>query len=419
MESQVDQLEPALRRNGLVIYQGDCREVLARLPERSVHCVVTSPPYWNLRDYGVEGQLGMEETPWEYIDNMVEVFSQVHRVLRDNGTLWLNLGDTYCQDDKWGGRSGELHRGVFPRPRKARHSGLKPKDLVGIPWRVAFALQADGWYLRQDNIWHKPSPMPESARDRTTTSHEYLFQFSKSPRYFYDDVATMEPVTGNAHSRGDGVNPKSRVPSGWDTRAGNHREKTGRYPTPKQNESFAAAVNELVTTRKKRSVWTIAAVPFKGAHFATFPPDLVTPCILAGTSERGCCPMCGAPYERLTEKTRRPTRPGRDNVNDQTGMANRDSQRHVTDIVTIGWEPPCDCHKQGEKPSDFATFTRGWYSANLHAIPDNCTVLDPFCGTGTVGQVARQYGRDFIGVELSQEYIDKHCGRRFQQERMF
>ena len=266
---------------GALLVQADARHLPLR--DESVQCVVTSPPYWGLRDYGTLGQLGLEPTPEEYVANMVEVFREVRRVLRPGGTLWLNLGDSYAAS-----RSGPIGASTLMgdkhhaqhESRKAKEAagrpnsrwrfdpwGLKPKDLVGIPWRVAFALQMDGWYLRSDIIWHKPNPMPESVGDRPTKAHEYLFLLTKSERYFYDADAIKEPVSGTAHARGSGVHPKS-APAGSGVRA---------------NESFSAAVRELVDERNKRDVWTVASRPYSGAHFATFPEALVEPCIKAGS----------------------------------------------------------------------------------------------------------------------------------------
>jgi site-specific DNA-methyltransferase (adenine-specific) len=237
---------------------GDVREQLRRLPDASVQCCVTSPPYFGLRDYGREGQIGLEGTPDAFVGALVDVFRDVRRVLRDDGTLWLNLGDSYAGS----GPSGASYQSATTKRREAGDGtdgafrvsktlsdrgltyaqkkpipppGFKPKDLIGIPWRVAFALQADGWYLRQDIIWHKPNPMPESVRDRCTKAHEYIFLLAKSERYYFDSTAIQEP---EAHGSGH---------------------------------------------RNRRSVWTVTTKPFKGAHFATFPPDLIEPCILAGS----------------------------------------------------------------------------------------------------------------------------------------
>lgn len=265
---------------GFVI--GDCLDVLRTLPDGWANCCVTSPPYWRLRDYGHDGQLGLEETPEAYVDRMVEVFREVRRVLRDDGTLWLNIGDSYASDFKGSGGTGKssLHGSRAKQdeyverssttPRVSRH-GLKAKDLVGIPWRLAFALQADGWYLRSDIIWHKPNPMPESVMDRPTKAHEYVFLLSKSRRYYYDAEAIKERVTGNAHSRGSGVNPKARANA-----AGS-----------KQNESYNTAMTGLVTSRNKRTVWTVPTAPYGGAHFACYPPALIKPCITAGCPDGG------------------------------------------------------------------------------------------------------------------------------------
>ena len=247
------------------LLQGDCLQQLATLPAASVQCCVTSPPYWGLRDYGTAGQLGLEATPDEYVANMVAVFRSVRRVLRDDGTLWLNLGDSYSGSGK--GPAGNLGINHNERHMEHAHSaiipdGLKPKDLVGIPWRVAFALQADGWYLRQDIIWHKPNPMPESVTDRCTKAHEYIFLLTKSARYYYDNEAVKEPSSGLAGGRfGAGGVEVGRL-----------RQDASR-PRPQDDGS-----------RNKRSVWTVTTKPFKGAHFATFPPDLIEPCILAGSA---------------------------------------------------------------------------------------------------------------------------------------
>lgn len=295
-------------KDALTILEGDVLDRLRDIPDESVQCVVTSPPYWMLRDYGVEGQIGLEPTFAEYIEKMVHVFREVRRVLKKDGTCWINMGDNY-----WTGSDGGSAQGKTGQRKDRRHSQLnlkrnilenkfKPKDMIGQPWRLAFALQDDGWWLRQDIIWHKPSPMPESVKDRCTKAHEYIFLMTKSERYYFDQEAIREPVSGGAHRRSaaaaafpgqsdrddhrrrNGVNPKAKIPAGWDTRTGtSHKEGFGRYPRPKQNSSFAAAVVDLVDNRNKRSVWTVASEPFKDAHFATFPGALIRPCILAGS----------------------------------------------------------------------------------------------------------------------------------------
>ena len=264
------------------IYQGDVLNVLKTFPDESIHCCVTSPPYWGLRDYGVEGQIGLEKTPEEYVAKMVEVFREVKRVLRDDGTLWLNLGDSYVtshavgtKDDDTGWKHGAISKGYQARAGGVGN-GRKPKDLVGIPWMVAFALRADGWYLRQDIIWHKPNCMPESVKDRCTKAHEYIFLLSKSKKYYYDNEAIKEPVKEISIRRAE---------YGWDcdrpstknasmNGEGIHTKKMGtRFVNP--------------DGRNKRSVWTVTTKPFKGAHFAVFPEDLIEPCILAGCPEGG------------------------------------------------------------------------------------------------------------------------------------
>lgn len=341
-------------------YIGDCRGVMRSLIADGVRVqtVVTSPPYYALRDYGVPGQLGLEASPLRYLARMRSVFRQVRELLADDGTLWLNMGDSYCTRPNGGiGHNSQLNGGKTPHSEyrranslrsKQRQVGIKHKDLLGMPWLLALTLRADGWYLRRDIIWSKPNPMPESITDRPATAHEYIFLLSKSARYYYDAEAIKEPVSGTAHARGSGVNPKSRVPHGWDTGPGDHRSRVGRYAgngvgfghgydegarqrgRVRQNESFSGAINELVDSRNKRSVWTVPTQPFSGAHFATFPEKLIEPCILAGS------------------------RPG--------------------DIV-----------------------------------------FDPFMGAGTVGAVAARLGRRWLGAEINASYVDMQKPRTAQQ----
>jgi len=300
------------------LLHGDCREVLRTLLSGSVHCVVTSPPYFGLRDYGVEGQIGLEQHPDEYVAQLVDVFREVRRVLRNDGTLWLNLGDSYAGGNstgKWregSARADGKVRGDGATSRRNRNgigavSGCKPKDLIGIPWRVAFALQADGWYLRQDIIWNKPNPMPESVRDRCTKAHEYIFLLSKSPRYYFDSEAMKEPAVSE---KGRGAIGRGEQGSAKAVGC------NGRQPQ-QDHSGWLGGDGE---TRNRRSVWTVATQPYKGAHFATFPPALIEPCILAGCPEDG-------------------------------------------------------------------------------------TVLDPFNGAGTTGLVCQRLGRNYIGIELNEEYL--------------
>jgi len=273
------------------LYRGDVLDVLSQLPEQSVHTCITSPPYWGLRDYGTEGQIGLEKTPQEYVVKMVDVFRTVRRLLRDDGTCWVNMGDSY-----WGGKgsnnlrwsqgntdrdtlSGEQHN-ILARPQDGKHETLKPKDLCGIPWRVAFALQDDGWYLRSDIIWNKPNPMPESVTDRPTKAHEYIFLLSKNQKYYYDAEAIKEPQSPHTlKAFKNGVIPRG--------------PKSVNNPTNIKQGITKQAMTEGkiwqadVGGRNKRTVWTVATKPYSEAHFATFPPDLIKPCVLAG------CPVQG------------------------------------------------------------------------------------------------------------------------------
>jgi len=282
------------------LYTGDALKILEILPNESVHCCVTSPPYWGLRDYGVEGQLGLEKTPEEYVDKLVNVLREVRRVLRDDGTLWLNLGDCYAKHGISGMGDptiGERNLGGMKAIKKAIPPGLKPKDLVGIPWRVAFALQSDGWYLRSDIIWSKSNPMPESVKDRPTKAHEYIFLLSKSKKYYYNSDAIKEPAKewkGQAatferdHGKATLLEiPGQKYSSHRSDRKQRESVKRGDFNGKTNSLAGREAFRAIVPTRNKRSVWTVATKPFKGAHFAVFPPNLIKPCILAG------CPVGG------------------------------------------------------------------------------------------------------------------------------
>jgi len=409
---------------------GDAVQELGRLPAESVHCVVTSPPYWGLRDYGVDGQIGLEKSPAEYVEKMVCVFREVRRVLRSDGTLWLNLGDTYAGGGLGGGggfANDGIRMAAEPGTDKNRAGrvgsrlvgfGLRRKNLAGMPWRVALALQEDGWNLRSDIIWHKRNPMPESIKDRPTVSHEYLFLFSKSARYFYDWFAVREDVTGTANARSakadqfpgealrdgnrrrlPGVNPKAKL-AGANSRAYVDRDFSHQWRI-KQNPSYSLAISGLVSKRNKRTVWTLSTAPFSGAHFATFPPGLVNPCILAGTGEKGCCGECGAPRLRITKKGKADLAHQRACGGDINGRYDGKATKHyevngaenasevkarilrgMKETITTGWMPGCDC---GEPSSP-------------------CVVLDPFAGSGTVGMVAGGLGRDAILIELNGDY---------------
>jgi DNA modification methylase len=470
----------------LTLYGGDCRDVLAGLPADSVDCVVTSPPYWGLRDYGtatwdggdaecdhkappsggtvkgstlvgsgnregfsvdgqyrqgcarcgavrIDSQLGLERTPEEYVANMVAVFAEVRRVLKPSGTCWLNLGDSYSSGLGEAGSINE-HWGNPVGQRKQEHAkgrppyrGLPPKNLVGIPWRVAFALQADGWYLRSDIIWSKPNPMPESVTDRPTKSHEYLFLLTKQPRYYFDADAVREP----------NVEPTSN--GGWQNaiRQGDPDRYQGRY-IPNKTEGGAGGSKfmrgEHVHTggRNIRSVWNIATRPYPGAHFAVFPPELPERCIKAGSSEKGVCPKTGV-YE----------------IPDLTDGIALEPEDIGIDPKTIRWHPTCgrpwervvarpdepeglrnrgngaklDYHTRqtgsGQKLQDWMDAnpkqTTGWRPTCDHdAAPAPAVVLDPFGGSGTVGMVANRLSRRAILIDLNPEYLKQQMRRNAQ-----
>ena len=376
------------------ILNGDVIDCLRSLPDACVQCVVTSPPYWGLRDYGVEGQIGLEPTPEEHVEKMVEVFREVKRVLRDDGTLWLNYGDCYC--GSWGnaGHRPEIdgtpsyqrekateyfNRGGWDERRETppnqKIPGLKPKDLVGMPWRIAFALQADGWYLRSDIIWSKPNAMPESVTDRPTKSHEYVFLLAKQARYFYDADAVRERI-------GESVRMAASFRDGGIYT--NNRSFNNHGVKQKATHGDGAP---SYSGRNRRTVWEIATQPMPEAHFATFPEALVEPCIKAGTSERGACPKCGAPWRRVVEKGGGTTGASwYDHSNDlergQVGPSSATSRGYYR--RDIGWQPSCTCGT-GE------------------TVP--CTVLDPFGGSGTVAKVARDLGRSSILIEINPEYV--------------
>lgn len=404
------------------IYVGDCLDVLRSLPDESIHMCVTSPPYWGLRDYKMPGQLGLEPTPEEYTQHIVDVFGEVRRVLRDDGTLWLNLGDSYYNNN--GGGSATMTTGnakavkELGRHNKAiPHEILKIKDLIGIPWRVAFALQADGWYLRSDIIWNKPNAMPESVTDRPTKAHEYVFLMTKSPRYYYDNEAIKEPLkessiqrisqttfdsqTGGEKDYSNGINPNRSMRKTLE----NFRKSTAYSFARKVNESPVPGLEPqhredrepvvYVGSRNKRSVWNVSTKPFAGAHFATFPEELIEPCILAGSSQYGSCSECGAPWERIIELEGQ--LPGRErDIGGRTDGYARPAQwengENPTTIRTVGWEPTCKC--------------------NSDVVP--CVVLDPFFGSGTTGVVANKNRRSFVGIDLNPEYVEDIALPRLQ-----
>ena len=418
---------------------GDCREIMKRWIDEGVkiQTCITSPPYYGLRDYGtatweggdincdhkdarsrgddikdgdkqgtnagsrpnkkficecgakrVDNQIGLEQTPKEYIENMVDVFNHVKELLADDGTLWVNIGDSYSS----GGRTSTTNQSLrgnaeYGVTRPPVIQGIKPKDLIGIPWMLAFALREAGWYLRQDIIWHKPNPMPESVTDRCTKSHEYIFLLSKSPKYYFDNEAIKEPCINSTEEQMAKRNKKQ------------HRENASEQEAKYVQHNFSK-VEKIYEKRNKRDVWSVTVKPFKGAHFATYPKDLIEPCILAGTSEKGHCPVCNAKWKRMKIDTGE-----RHDVEVYTGKAVKDyehanvqnpsdTKRRVLEsmskIYKYEWIPTCECR--------------------LEPVPD--IVFDPFMGSGTTAQVALQHGRQYLGCELNKEY------EKLQQERI-
>lgn len=375
------------------VIQGDVREIARQLPDQCVHTIVTSPPYYLLRDYGEDRQLGCESTPQEYVEVMVSIFGELRRVLRDDGTLWLNLGDTYSKDGKNGGRSfgknATSAAGGYQTIRNAHlKTGVPAKNLYGIPWRVALALQADGWYLRSDIIWSKPSCLPESVKDRPTKSHEYIFLLTKSPRYFYDADAIREPYQDSSLKRIKQNNFDNQAGGEKDYANGTNPNRSMR----KTLENFKDSVDDN-RGRNRRTVWEIATRPYPEAHFAVFPPDLIKPCILAGCPEKVCA-GCGAPYVKVIEKGFTDHDGSTDSRYEEGTTANRlarlrqtareNGGEYVNTNQVIGEEPTCQCG---------AGTTAG-------------VVLDPFLGSGTTAQVALEMRRRWLGIELNQEYMD-------------
>ncbi len=390
-------LKPYFETSNGQLFKGEALGVLSGMKSESIQCCITSPPYWGLRDYDVEGQLGLEKTLEEYVSKVVEIFREVKRILRKDGTLWLNLGDSYNANQGSGfdtNKDGRAKKAVAASPKL--NIALPPKNLVGIPWMVAFALRQDGWFLRQDIIWHKPNPMPESCTDRCTKAHEYIFLMSKSAKYFYDSEAIK--VKGASNKWGKHTNPKYG------------KEKQGKMGSAK--ELTQQEYIDKYKTVNKRSVWTVPTKPFSGAHFATFPPALITPCVLAGTSKKGCCAKCGAPWERVVENTKEYQefvdsernrkavmgRSMRDGLPGAGGISRGTSNKSVSKASkTIGWQPTCNCKTE----------------SNL----DSCIILDPFIGSGTAAVVCERLNRKWVGIELKKESCEmakqriKHRGK--------
>lgn len=451
---------------------GDWKEAARQLAPASIDCIITSPPYYGLRDYGtatwkggdadcdhverrirtgdglaqlseayrggghkaaevpviqfrgecgkcgavsVDQQIGQEETPEAYISSLVEGFRILRTALKDTGTLWVNIGDSYASSGKVrtneqatrkSGLKGGFASQIAAKNQPAKRGrGLKDKDLIGIPWMLAFALRADGWYLRQDIIWHKPNPMPESVTDRCTKSHEYIFLFSKSSQYYYDAEAIKEDTAEYEFLRRQKEKAKGLT--------GKQQLKSNGFEMGQTPQSENGAVRDkaakidpaLSGKRNKRSVWTVTTKPFADAHFACYPHELIDPCILAGTSEKGNCPKCGGPWSRILEPVLNVGHTGDTESQYQEGTtANRltmlrqaareQGTEYTGEKKTIGWQPSCECG----------------ISETVPAI-----VYDPFTGSGTTASAAKSLGRAYMGSELNPEYI-KIINKRLHKE---
>lgn len=397
-----------LTRN--IIHNLEALTFLRGMPSESVHCIVTSPPYWQLRNYGIDGQIGLEETLDGYIQGMVSLFREARRVLRLDGILFLNLGDKYVgatSEYAEGGSAGKTgkrsKKGLSALPssgRKARTkelyaAGLGMKQMLGIPWRVAFALQTDGWILRADIIWSKPNPLPESVKDRPTKSHEYIFMLTKSPHYWYDAEAIKEPAQDwGERDRSAGKYTSGDVPISGGRHGGlkgsSKQDQTGNRRYTGFNERWDAQASPL--TRNKRSVWVVPPKPFKDAHFATFPPKLIEPMILAGCPAKACA-VCGAGWERVTEKTFIP----QEDVSTERGIKGAAGQKPMDE--SNGW--------QGVPSGTTLTTTLDWKpTCKCNGATGPGLVLDMFMGSGTTAMVAKLLKRDYIGCDLNPKYVE-------------
>ena len=403
------------------ILYGHALDRLRELPDESVHCAVSSPPYWRQRNYHIAGQLGLEHTPEEYIDNITAVFREVRRVLRSDGTCWVNIGDKWASGGHGGGGSYMQDRGeAWAHAKDAKGwrsppTGYKDKDLVGVPWMLAFAMRNEGWYLRQCNIWGKPNCMPESVTDRSTASHEYVFHFAKNNDYFYDAEAARTPpppqsdtelARNSIEARKDRANADAKsAPTAErngirrsDKQRGHTRKHEGfndRWDAMERSEQMAGGAN-------LRSVWWISPAQYREGHFAVMPSLLAEICIRAGTSAHGVCAQCGKPWERITEKgaadVEHQRACGGDAAGEYHGEAVKDYEgagvqnasavkarvlAGMADRITLGWQRTCEC--------------------DAGVVP--ATVLDPFGGAGTTGLVADRLGRNAILIELNPDYV--------------
>jgi DNA modification methylase len=367
----------------ITLLTGDCRDQLATLPAQSVQCIVTSPPYYGLRKYTNDPkEIGQEATPAAYVASLVAVFAECWRVLREDGVLWLNLGDSYANDTKWGGSTGGKHanglHGATGIGREKTTTGLPGKNLLGMPWRVAFALQDAGWILRSDIIWHKPNPMPESVTDRPTKAHEYVFLFAKKPRYYYDATAIMEESIWKRENNPD-----------WQYQRAETNAKKHPTNTNAAHGGFTGWKTEH--GRNRRSVWTIATRPYAAAHFATMPEALVEPCILAGSSAQAC-ETCGAAWARVVERDvdrhwkECPKDGARRDLGLQSNVSGLHGQYHTITNTDRGFSPACACEVN---------------TGSARSI-----VLDPFGGAGTVAKVAERFQRDSILIDLNPAYVE-------------
>lgn len=376
----------------VTILVGDTRDRLKDIPDNSIQCCVTSPPYFGLRSYLPDGhdhkhaEIGLEPTLSGYIAALVDVFREVRRVLRDDGVVFLNLGDSYASQGgihTTGSYDGTLGRKMSGVDRSNRMTdGLKPKDLMMVPARVAIALQDDGWYLRSHIIWAKKAPMPESVTDRPTSAHESIFLLTKSARYFWDQEAVREPLAESS---------VSRLSQDVESQIGSLRANGGM----KTNGTMKAVQHP--NGANLRNVWHLGPESFSGAHFATMPTEIPRRAIKAGTSERGCCAACGAPWSRVVERTAMEIR--RSDWSEGAGNRTAASGTMVKPPTsqTLGWQPGCRC--------------------DAGVVP--CKVLDPFFGSGTTGLVADELGRDCIGVELNAEYAELARRRIFGAAPLF